>query len=88
MLRPAKLKIGDRIRIVNVPDNATHPDTQKCFQMLIDRGYSQRISEIDEFGFPWISAKFFINGQWVGESLAIFDDGSWVKVEKRIGRVA
>ena len=83
-MKYANLKIGDKIRIVNIPVNAIHKDTIHCFQRLIKRGYAQRIDQIDEFGCPWITCKFFLYGKWRIEWLAIYDDGSWVKVKKRV----
>jgi hypothetical protein len=77
------LKIGDRIRIVAVPENATHSDTKRCFRDLIKRGRSQRVSYIDDDGCPWIWFRFYKRGRWRWEGLGIWDDGSWVKVKKR-----
>ena len=84
-----KLTVGDRIRIVRMPSGVDapgytfHRDTRNLYKRLIARGYAQRISEIDEWGLPWIECRFLLpDGRWEYHFLAVNDD-SWVLVNTR-----
>jgi hypothetical protein len=84
-----KLRVGDRIRIVQMPSYSMDaqfsflPETRGLYKKLITRGSAQRIFQIDECGLPWIYCRFRLrNGKWEHHWLAVNDD-SWVKVKKR-----
>ena len=83
------LRLGDRIRIVQIPSVFSDPcyqngdwdDTLKLYSELISSGEVLVISEIDEFGRPWISYETRgADGDSISNSLAV-DDDSWVRVE-------
>lgn len=55
-----RVKVGDRVRIVGVPDLAgMHPKSRveslPVFQYLV--GKYKRVEEFDEFGFAWLRFK-------------------------------
>jgi hypothetical protein len=85
-----KLRVGDRIRIIRlptewniVPGYHVPPCTRRLYKRLITRRRPVRISEIDEWGLPWIHCKFRRpNGGWEYHFLAVNDD-SWVRVKSR-----
>jgi hypothetical protein len=84
-----QLKVGDRVRIVRMPSGVDEPgyrfpaETRRLYERLIERGYPQRIYEIDEWGLPWIDCRFRLaDGQWEHHLLAVNDD-SWVLVKPR-----
>jgi hypothetical protein len=77
------LRVGDRIRIVRMPSDATTHgytflrDTRRLYQMLIARRRPLRIHEVDEWGLPWIRCRFRLrNGSWEHHCLVVNDD-SW-----------
>lgn len=74
------LKVGDRIRIVSLPDvQYIHADTLKVFKKLLKRGRSVRIGRIDGDGRAWYRARF---GK-VWHHLLVAED-NWVKVRSRV----
>jgi hypothetical protein len=84
-----KIRVGDQIRIVRMPEAFSRPgyrvhaDTKWVFKKLIARGRPLRVSEIDEQGLPWVNCRFRMsNGTWRYDSLAI-DNDAWEKVKKR-----
>lgn len=75
-----KLEVGDRIRIVSLPDvKYIHADTLKIFKRLLKRGRSVRISRVDEDGRAWYTVRF--GKEW--HHLLVAED-NWVKVIKRV----
>jgi hypothetical protein len=89
-MSPSQLRVGDRIRIIGIPGEGVpnyylHRDTKRVFKMLIARGRSVRISEIDEYGLPWYTCRFRTrSGRWEWHYLAVCDlDNNWVKVKPR-----
>lgn len=88
--KPSKhrLKVGDRIRIIDVPGKGIpgyylHSDTRRVFKKLIVRNRSLRIYQIDEYGCAWYACRFMRkNGRWEHHFLAIYDEeDNWVKVK-------
>lgn len=84
------LKVGDRIRIVEVPGKGIpgytiHPDTVRAYKLLIRRRRSVRICRIDEYGSPWYECRFRRrNGRLEYHSFIVASaDNNWVPVKKR-----
>ena len=55
-----RIKVGDRVRIVGVPDlsgmaPAARAESLPVFQYLV--GKYKRVDEFDEFGFAWLMFK-------------------------------
>jgi hypothetical protein len=89
-MRRGDLKVGDRIRIIELPGRGVpgyylHPETERAYKKLIARNRSVRIADIDEYGLPWyhfgLRRK---NGRWVWHSMNVCDgDDNWVLVKRR-----
>lgn len=84
-----RLRVGDGIRIVRMPWDASAPgyffapETRRLYKKLIARGRPLRVYEIDEYGQPWIRCRFRRkDGRWEHHLLAIKDD-NWVRVKHR-----
>jgi hypothetical protein len=80
------LKVGDRVRIVQLPTASKQPgyylapETRRLYKQLIARRRSVRISHLDACGLPYIYCRFRQeDGSWEHHWLAVNDD-SWVKV--------
>ena len=82
------LRLGDKIRIVRIPalldepryHNGDWEDTLELYRTLIASNLVLTISEIDEFGRPWIEHETRDeDGTEHSHSLAM-DDNSWVRV--------
>ena len=87
--RQYRLRVGDRVRIVRMPNDFSRPDyyvhatTRRVYRLLIARGRPLRVFKVDESGLPWVQCRFRRrNGSWEHHSLAINDD-SWVRVATR-----
>ncbi|MFT3881513.1 MAG: hypothetical protein QM703_17830 [Gemmatales bacterium] len=58
------LKVGDRIRLVEVPTEFfqkgyyIHKDTLRVYKKLQARRRPLRVYQIDEYGFPWVRCMF------------------------------
>ena len=92
MPRPIKsfcgLKVGDRVRLVEIPTHYRvgyniHKDTMWVYRQLLARGRSMRICKIDDWGLPYIHCRFRRkNGRlrydWLG-----LDPTGWALVERR-----
>lgn len=86
-MKAKELKIGDRVRIINIPgygipDYYLHKGTRLVYKKIIARQRSVRISRIDECGDPWYTVKFRKkNGTIETHSLnVVATDNNWVKV--------
>ena len=90
-----KLKAGDRIRLLTVPNcdfeqrereiavGNTDPDaTATVIERIIGAGPIVTIERIDEFGAAWFEAEFVEADGIHYHSLTILDDESWERVEK------
>ena len=85
-----KLKVGDKIRILEVPGKDIpgyfiHKDTVQVYKRIIARKRAVRISSIDEYDQPWYTVKFRRkNGSWEYHWLAVMEgDTNWVRVRKK-----
>lgn len=85
-----KLKIGDKIRILSVPESdikqrrieiAEGKDnpgwTADIIELIISQNPIVKIDEIDDFGQPWFSCDLMVNGKPEQHTLAIMEDSSW-----------
>jgi hypothetical protein len=86
-----ELRVGDRVRIVqlpsyaNLPGRTFHSETRELYERLIARRRSLRIYEVDADGLPWINCRFKLDdGTWEHHYLALNDD-SWERVKPRNG---
>jgi len=86
------LKVGDYIRLVEYPPEflqpgcVIFPETIRVYKKLVKRKRPLRISNIDEYGLPWIRCRFPIrNGRYEWHFLAMNHDGI-VKVKRRKNR--
>lgn len=84
------LRIGDKIRIVQIPslfsdphyENGDWDDTFALYRRLISSNEVLTISGIDELGRPWVEYETQdADGGTTSNSLAV-DDDSWVRAEK------
>ena len=83
------LKLGDSVRIVRIPSQFSEPryqngdweDTFALYRTLIAGNVVLTISEIDEFGRPWVEHDMLdSNGNVTSNALAV-DDDSWVRID-------
>jgi hypothetical protein len=92
---PTKLKIGDRIRILRVPENdlqqrerelAANTEmagwTADSIERIIEQTPVVRISRIDEYGCVWYDASIVgLDGRQEEHSLIVYDDNTWERVD-------
>jgi hypothetical protein len=88
-VRVPPLRLGDRIRLVRTPpiwDEEGHDvprSTRSAYRRLMSRRRPLVVSEIDERGLPWISARFKRpTSGWEDHSFVV-DDGCWIRVKPR-----
>src|SRR5436853_7196518 len=84
-----KLRVGDRIRLVEVPleffqeGYYIHRDTSRVYRKLVARRRSLRVYAIDEYGLPWVQCRFRRrDGRWEWHALAV-NHGGLVRVQVR-----
>ncbi len=88
MPNPKTLKIGDKIKFIHRPtewNNAkwhVYAKDKKFMDILIARGYWQRISEIDEYDKPWIHVKIKNKNKIVHHNWAITEKTGWLRKNK------
>lgn len=76
---PAKLKIGDRIRLLRVPAGETCRWTKATIEAIIRQDPVVTIDWIDEYGQPWFTYNLArTNGRVAEHGLAVMEDDSWV----------
>ena len=86
---PRKLKVGDRIRFVAMPDewsrpNYTLPREDRTFmKRMIGRRYPSRIYEIDERGIPWIMARIKHGDKTRLHMWGISESTGWRRVKQQ-----
>jgi hypothetical protein len=84
-----KLKVGDRVRLVQFPPqylepHTLHRDTRRLYKYLLARRRPVTVSEIDYLGLPWIRCQVRArNGRMEYHSLLIGTECGWVKVKPR-----
>jgi hypothetical protein len=86
------LRVGDRIRFVNMPTEFSRPgyfvhrDTLRVYRRLIERRRPVRVAWLEDCGewtAPWIRCQFRrMDGRIEYHSLMINHDG-WVRVKHR-----
>ena len=83
------LRLGDKVRIVRIPSELSEPhyqdgeweETFALYRTLISEVVELTVSEIDEFGCPWIEyATIDKSGVAVSNSLSLNDD-SWERAD-------
>lgn len=91
MLDRTKLKIGDRIRLLRVPQGDVEQRERELCEGADDAGWTAdtieriiahdpvvTISSIDEYGLPWFEYELkSAEGETEYHSLAIMEDESW-----------
>ena len=89
-MKANQLKIGDRIKIIDVPGRGVpnysiHRDTVRVYKTIIARRRAVVIDKIDKFGAPWYTIKLKRkNGKWERHFLAVYDDdNNWIPVKSR-----
>ncbi len=86
---PKKLKVGDRIRFVSLPDEwqdpafTVHEDNIEFMKTMIRRRWPSRVCRIDEWGTPWIDARIRNEGESVCHSWGISEETGWRLAHKR-----
>lgn len=89
MPNPKTLKIGDKIKFIHHPvewdDPKFHIDKwdKKFMDILISRGYWQKISKIDEYGKPWIQTRIKNKNRVEHHGWAIVEKTGWIKYNKK-----
>ncbi|MBN1589639.1 MAG: hypothetical protein JW888_09000 [Pirellulales bacterium] len=86
---PKKLKVGDRIKFVSLPDEwqdqefTIHEDDVEFMKIMIARNWPSRVYEIDEYGKPWIYARVRSEDGWEHHTWGICEKTGWRIVRKR-----
>lgn len=90
---PKKLKVGDRVKFVAMPDEwedpryTVLPDSIAFMKTMIARTWPSRVSRIDEFGTPWICARIRKDGRLEYHSWGIYEKTGWRVVRGHQSRV-
>ncbi len=91
---PTGLNVGDLIRILRVPDADLKQReseiardaemagwTADTIERIISENPVVRISQIDEYGYPWYEVSLIaVDGEAEEHSLMVYDDETWEKV--------
>ncbi len=86
---PKKLKVGDEVRFVALPDewnapgNYCHPETMAFMKAMIARRWPSRVCRIDEDGYPWIEARMRSGARIMHHGWMIYESSGWRLVRKR-----
>lgn len=86
---PKKLKVGDRVRFVSLPEEwrdpqyTVLPESVEFMEVMIARSWPSRVFEIDEFGTPWIAARIRKHGQYEHHAWGIFEETGWRTVKAK-----
>lgn len=89
MSDPRKLKPGDRVRFIVIPDERSQPnvtvpeESREFMEKMIKRRFSSRVNRIDEYGHPWIEARIKVGERIEWHRWAITETTGWRKVKKR-----
>ncbi len=90
---PNNLQVGDRIRIIRVPESDLRQRDDEIARSVEMAGHTAdtierviatnpivKIWQIDEFGYPWYEVTLVgDNGESEEHILMVYDDGSWEK---------
>jgi len=85
---PKSLKVGDLVRFVALPDEWSRTDYTisagdiAFMKKMIRRSWPSRVSEIDEYGHPWICARMRERGRICHHSWAIMESMGWRLVKR------
>lgn len=84
------LKIGDKIRLLKVPEGDLEQRKREIAQGIDNPGWTANIIEliiaqhtiveidsIDDFGRPWYICDIIVNGKLESHTLAMTEDDSW-----------
>jgi hypothetical protein len=80
---PKRLKVGDRVRFVSLPDEwqdpkyFVHKESVDFMNVMISRSWPSRVYEIDEYGTPWIEARIRRKGRVEYHTWGIFERTGW-----------
>jgi hypothetical protein len=86
---PRRLKVGDQVRFVAIPDEwlrrnrALHRDSLAFMKNMISRKSPSRIWRIDDSGYPWIRARMMYRGKPHYHSWLITESSGWRLVRRR-----
>ena len=86
---PKKLKVGDKVKFVSLPDEWRHPqamvlkESVAFMKVMISRNWPSRVYKIDEYGVPWIKARLRRRGKPEHHWWAIVEKTGWRLVRKR-----
>jgi hypothetical protein len=87
---PKRLKVGDRVRFIALPDEWARPDfwvhreSVAFMKAMVRRTWPSRIVKIDEFGYPWITARMRVRGRIHFHSWLITESTGWRPVRRRV----
>jgi hypothetical protein len=84
---PSKLKVGDLVKFMELPDEWTGSDkipseSREFMGIMFKHKSPSRVYEIDEYGHPWIQANLKKNRKRVMHTWAIFESTGWRKVKR------
>ena len=86
---PKKLRIGDRVRFVSLPDEwqdpqyRVLPEDVEFMESMVARSWPSRVCEVDEFGTPWIAARICKDGEIEYHTWGILEQSGWRDVKRR-----
>lgn len=86
---PKSLRVGDRVRFVDLPEEwsqpnyVVHENSVEFMKRLIMRTWPSRVREIDERGYPWVSVKLKVGDTYEHHSWAIVESTGWRLVGHR-----
>ena len=86
---PSQLKVGDRVRIIAVPEEWSRPgffvhrDSRAFMQAMIKRRFPSRVFKIDADGVPWIRARTKVGDRLVYHEWDIRESTGWKRIEPR-----
>ena len=87
---PKKLKIGDKVKFVALPDewNApgyfVHDETVAFMKAMIARTWPSQVCRIDEDGYAWIQARMRHGDGIAHHEWGIFAKTGWRLVRQRL----
>jgi len=87
---PKRLKVGDKIKFVALPDGWSAPSFKvpRCsiafMKKMIARIWPSRVCRIDEDGYPWIQSRIREGGRIVHHDWMICEQTGWRLVRNRL----
>ena len=87
---PKKLKVGDKIKFValpeewNVPGITLHAEDLAFMKKMIKRKWQSRVYRISEDGYPWSRARMKKRGRFEYHEWGIYEKTGWRLVRKRL----